>query len=132
MVGVNGRRSWDLGPGAPGRVRGLLRLAHERRTPPFGVSPLWSSTAPTRPHWLDGGPGRRAGSVDVDANGDAALRTPAGLVIDFINVPEAKAVKNRLHIDLETNDVTKATDQALTLGRRSPGTSIRRRVTRPA
>ncbi len=61
------------------------------------------------------------GSVDVGADGDAALRTPAGLVIDFIKVPEVKAVKNRLHIDLETNDVAKATDQALTLGATQPG-----------
>jgi hypothetical protein len=56
------------------------------------------------------------GEVDVDPDGDARLRTAAGLVLDFLRVPEPKAVKNRLHIDLRTADVGEATEQALRLG----------------
>ncbi len=56
------------------------------------------------------------GGVDVDADGDARLRTPGGLAIDLLKVPEAKAVKNRLHIDLGTTDLVAATQQALDMG----------------
>ena len=56
------------------------------------------------------------GDVDVDVDGDATLRTSTGVVIDFLKVPEAKAVKNRLHIDLRTTDLAAATEQALQLG----------------
>ena len=38
------------------------------------------------------------GEVEVDDDGDATLRTPGGLAIDFLRVPEAKTVKNRLHL----------------------------------
>lgn len=38
------------------------------------------------------------------------------MVIDFLKVPETKAVKNRLHIDLRTTDLAPATEQALHLG----------------
>jgi hypothetical protein len=56
------------------------------------------------------------GAVHVDADGDASLLTETGLVIDFLKVPEAKTVKNRLHIDLRTTDVATATEQAIALG----------------
>jgi hypothetical protein len=56
------------------------------------------------------------GEVDVDSDGDASLRTSTGLVIDFLEVPEAKTVKNRLHIDLRATDLAEATEQALGLG----------------
>ena len=57
------------------------------------------------------------GEVEVDPDGDATLRTPGGLAIDFLRVPEAKTVKNRLHLDLRsTADLAVATDQALALG----------------
>ena len=56
------------------------------------------------------------GDVAVDADGDASLTTSSGLVIDFLAVPEAKTVKNRLHIDLRTTDVAEATEQAIGLG----------------
>ena len=56
------------------------------------------------------------GDVEVDADGDATLRTSTGLVIDFLRVPEAKTVKNRLHIDLRTTDLAAATEQALGMG----------------
>ncbi len=56
------------------------------------------------------------GDVDVDDDGDATLQTSIGVVIDFLKVPEAKAVKNRLHIDLRTTDLAAAAEQALDLG----------------
>lgn len=59
------------------------------------------------------------GSVEVDADGDATLHTlhtPGGLAIDFVRVPESKTVKNRLHLDLRSDDLAAATGQALALG----------------
>ncbi len=55
------------------------------------------------------------GEVEVDADGDATLRT-GGLAIDFLRVPEAKTVKNRLHLDLRSTDLAEATAQAEALG----------------
>jgi hypothetical protein len=54
------------------------------------------------------------GRVEVDADG-ATLHGP-GLAIDFARVPEAKTVKNRLHLDLHSTDLAAATAQALALG----------------
>jgi hypothetical protein len=56
------------------------------------------------------------GSVEVAEDGDATLRAPGGLAIDFGRVPEAKTVKNRLHLDLRSTDLAEATSQALALG----------------
>jgi Glyoxalase-like domain len=56
------------------------------------------------------------GSVEVDDDGDATLHTPGGLAIDFFRVPEAKTVKNRLHLDLRSADLAAATTQAVALG----------------
>jgi Glyoxalase-like domain len=56
------------------------------------------------------------GRVEVDPGGDATLHTPDGLAIDFLRVPEAKTVKNRLHLDLRSADLAVATEQALALG----------------
>jgi hypothetical protein len=56
------------------------------------------------------------GSVEVDPDGLATLRTPGGLAIDFAMVPEPKTVKNRLHLDLRSTDLAEATAQALALG----------------
>ena len=56
------------------------------------------------------------GTVSVDSDGDASLLTENGLVVDFLEVPEAKTVKNRLHLDLRTTDVATATEQAIALG----------------
>ena len=44
------------------------------------------------------------GRVEVDDDGDATLRTPGGLAIDFLHVPEAKTAKNRLPLDHRTTD----------------------------
>jgi hypothetical protein len=57
------------------------------------------------------------GTVEVDPDGDATLRTPGGLAIDFVRVPEAKTVKNRLHLDLRSvGDFGAAVAQARSLG----------------
>jgi hypothetical protein len=56
------------------------------------------------------------GSVEVDRDGDATLHAPSGLAIDFLRVPEAKTVKNRLHLDLRSSDLAEATEQAVALG----------------
>jgi Glyoxalase-like domain len=55
------------------------------------------------------------GEVEVDPGGDATLHAP-GLAIDFARVPEAKTVKNRLHLDLRSTDLAEATRQAEALG----------------
>lgn len=71
----------------------------------------------TDPPGLGGWWGRLLGrEVTVDSDGDASLVTESGLVIDFLKVPEAKQVKNRLHIDVRTTDVAAATDQVIALG----------------
>jgi Glyoxalase-like domain len=56
------------------------------------------------------------GGVEVDDNGDATLHVPGGLSIDFARVPEAKTVKNRLHLDLRSTNLAEATRQAEALG----------------
>jgi catechol 2,3-dioxygenase-like lactoylglutathione lyase family enzyme len=56
------------------------------------------------------------GRVEVDPEGDATLQTRDGLAIDFLRVPEAKTVKNRLHLDLRSSDLAAATEQAVALG----------------
>jgi Glyoxalase-like domain len=55
------------------------------------------------------------GEVEVDSDGIATLRS-GGLAIDFVRVPEAKTVKNRLHLDLRSSDLAAATEQAVALG----------------
>jgi predicted enzyme related to lactoylglutathione lyase len=45
-----------------------------------------------------------------------AIAGIAALAIDFVRVPEAKTVKNRLHLDLRSTDLAEATEQALALG----------------
>jgi hypothetical protein len=56
------------------------------------------------------------GPVEVDAEGNATLHTRQGLAIDFASVPEAKTVKNRLHLDLRSSDFDAAVEQAVALG----------------
>jgi Glyoxalase-like domain len=56
------------------------------------------------------------GSVEVDDDGDATLYVLDELNIDFLRVPEAKTVKNRLHLDLRTADLGAAVEQAVALG----------------
>jgi hypothetical protein len=81
-------------------IAGIAALAVDCHDPP-GLARWWSR--------LLGGP------VEVDRDGDATLHAP-GLVIDFLRVPEAKSVKNRLHLDLRSTDLAAATEQAVALG----------------
>lgn len=56
------------------------------------------------------------GELEVDGDGDAIVRTASGLRLDFLQVPESKSVKNRLHLDLSVSDLAEATREALSLG----------------
>jgi len=56
------------------------------------------------------------GTMTVDDQADARLRTPNGPTLDFLRVPEPKSVKGRLHLDVWAPDVSQATDAALALG----------------
>ena len=86
-------------------VVGIAALAIDCADPP-GLARWWSRLL--------------GGEVEVDADGDgdgdATLHTPGGLNIDFLRVPEAKTVKNRLHLDLRSTDLDEATRQAEALG----------------
>jgi Glyoxalase-like domain len=55
------------------------------------------------------------GSLETDDEGDAFVRAP-GIRLDFLNVPDEKVGKNRLHIDIVASDVVAATQQAVDLG----------------
>jgi predicted enzyme related to lactoylglutathione lyase len=85
-------------------VAGIAALAIDCADPP-GLARWWSRLL--------------GGEVEVDPDGDATLHTlhtPGGLTIDFLRVPEAKTVKNRLHLDLRSTDLEAATRQAEALG----------------
>ena len=81
-------------------VLGIAALAIDCADPP-GLARWWSRLL--------------GGEVEVDRDGDATLRT-VGLAIDFLRVPDAKTVKNRLHLDLRSSDLAEATRQAEALG----------------
>jgi hypothetical protein len=66
-------------------IAGLSALAIDCADPPM-LAGWWS--------------GLLGGRVELDSDGDATLHTPEGLAIDFLRVPEAKTVKNRLHLDV--------------------------------
>ncbi|HEY5334995.1 MAG TPA: VOC family protein [Mycobacteriales bacterium] len=51
-----------------------------------------------------------------DEDGDASVYGDVGPTIDFLQVPEGKAVKNRLHLDIRATDLDAAVEHALTLG----------------
>jgi predicted enzyme related to lactoylglutathione lyase len=62
-------------------------------------------------------------AVSVDAtigDGEFLLLSPTGdgLTVGFQRVPEAKAGKNRLHIDLVVDDLDEATAEVINLGGR--------------
>ena len=82
-------------------VVGIAALAIDCADPP-GLAAWWSRLL--------------GGEVEVDDEGDATLRTPGGLPIDFVVVPDTKTVKNRLHLDLRSTDLEEATRQAEALG----------------
>ena len=82
-------------------VVGIAALAVDCADPP-GLAGWWSRLL--------------GGEVEADEEGIATLHTPGGLDIDFVRVPEAKTVKNRLHLDLRSTDLEEATRQAEALG----------------
>jgi Glyoxalase-like domain len=82
-------------------ITGIAALAVDSHDP-SGLARWWSRLL--------------GGEVEVDPDGDATLHTPGGLAVDFLRVPEAKTVKNRLHLDLRSTDLAEATAQALALG----------------
>lgn len=57
------------------------------------------------------------GGDPVDRSADWSYLDPPGFVrVAFQRVPEGKAVKNRLHLDLDAGDVDAAADEAVGLG----------------
>jgi hypothetical protein len=58
------------------------------------------------------------GERTVDTDGDAWVVLPNSGAprLDFLRVPEAKTIKNRLHLDIHSTDVAAATTEALALG----------------
>jgi hypothetical protein len=82
-------------------VTGIAALAVDCQDP-SGLARWWSRLL--------------GGEVEVDADGVATLHAPGGLAIDFVRVPEAKTVKNRLHLDLRSTDLAEATAQVVALG----------------
>ncbi|MBX7432507.1 VOC family protein [Mycobacterium sp. Y57] len=57
---------------------------------------------------------------EVTEDGDVALRAPAGAGPDwlFLEVPDGKVVKNRLHVDLTPDDQAVEVARVLALGAR--------------
>lgn len=57
------------------------------------------------------------GGVPVDRSpGWSYVDPPSGARIAFQRVPEGKAAKNRLHLDLDAGDIDRAADEAVRLG----------------
>ncbi len=55
------------------------------------------------------------GEVKIDENGDAEL-AGGPVRLDFLRVPDGKSVKNRLHLDLRSEDYDAAVNYALSAG----------------
>ncbi|MET7617174.1 VOC family protein [Streptomyces sp. NPDC005408] len=65
------------------------------------------------------------GGDPVDRSDDWSYIDPPGFVrVAFQRVPEGKAAKNRLHLDLDAGDVDAATDEAVALGAVRVGAAI--------
>jgi hypothetical protein len=56
------------------------------------------------------------GTVEVQPHGEVTLHTSAGLALDFLPVHAPKTGKNRLHLDVRSQDFAAAVAQALALG----------------
>jgi len=56
------------------------------------------------------------GTVRVDDDGDAFVRGGVAPALDFLRVPEGKAGKNRIHLDLTVPDVDVAVALSVRLG----------------
>src|SRR4051794_9901470 len=59
------------------------------------------------------------GDIAFDDDGDATLHLPCTPRLDFIRVPEQKAGKNRLHLDLATTEYDVDVSRALDHGART-------------
>jgi catechol 2,3-dioxygenase-like lactoylglutathione lyase family enzyme len=81
-------------------ITGIAALAFDCDDPP-ALARFWQ-------HLL-------GGEVVVDDGGDAELRG-AAVRLDFLRVPEGKAGKNRLHLDLRTDDHEAAVQHAIDVG----------------
>lgn len=67
------------------------------------------------------------GEIDTRTEADdwVALRdVPVIGNIGFQKVPEGKAVKNRVHLDVEVDDIDDATPHVIALGGRDSGTTV--------
>jgi hypothetical protein len=72
-------------------------------TDPAGLAEFWAALV--------------GSAVEPDPEGDASVRFPSGVTLDFVRVPEAKSVKNRLHIDVRAvGDFAAAVERAVALG----------------
>ncbi|HEV2891722.1 MAG TPA: VOC family protein [Frankiaceae bacterium] len=60
--------------------------------------------------------GLLGGRFEVDFQGDAELHVDGFPRLDFLRVPDAKTTKNRLHLDLLSEDFDKAVEAALAHG----------------
>jgi hypothetical protein len=81
-------------------IEGIVALAVDCADPPM-LAAFWQRLL--------------GGDVEEDDDGDASLRG-AAVTLDFLRVPEAKSVKNRLHLDLRANDLDTAVEAALAAG----------------
>ena len=65
------------------------------------------------------------GEVEVESDDWAVLDgDELGFFIGFQRVPEGKSAKNRLHIDVEVDDLAQAVDEAEQLGARKLGAEV--------
>ncbi|MGV9538846.1 VOC family protein [Streptosporangium sandarakinum] len=70
--------------------------------------------------------GALMGTAPVDRDpGWSYIDPPEGLRLAFQRVPEPRSGKNRLHLDLEVEDLTGAADAAVALGGRRSGAAQR-------
>ncbi len=83
-------------------ISGLAAVAFDCDGDPVALARWWQ--------------GLVGGEVEVDEEVDATLRAPGFPPLDFIRVPEAKTVKNRLHLDLRATDFDQAVARAVAHG----------------
>ena len=86
----------------PAHIVGLSMICFDSNDPPT-LAEFWAKLL--------------GGERTIDKDGDAWVVLPSGGPrLDFLRVPEAKASKNRLHLDIHSTDVAAATGEALALG----------------
>ena len=82
-------------------LEGLAALAIDCDSDPAALARWWQ--------------GLVGGEVEVDDDG-ASLHVPGYPRLDFLPVPDAKTVKNRLHFDLRATDFDAAVEAAIAHG----------------